>query len=144
MQIKIVAVGRVRDRNLSAKTEDFIKRISHYASRLEIVEIADSNVLDEGQKILKHFKDQKCNFALGEEGKEYSSREFAQLLQKCDGRALFAIGGPDGLSDSVKESAQQILSLSRMTFTHEMARFLLAEQIYRAFSIINNTKYHRD
>ncbi len=144
MLVKIIAVGKIKDRNLLAKCEDYSRRISHDA-KLEIVEIRDSNTETEGDKLLGHIKEEKrFVFALGEEGKQYNSRQFAQRIESSGRRAVFLIGGPEGLSDSAKKGAGEVLSLSSMTLTHELARMFLLEQIYRAISIMHNRKYHRD
>ena len=80
---------------------------------------------------------------MSEEGEIMTSRGLALLLKSRSEKITFIIGGPDGLSESVKESANMTLSLSSLTFTHEMAKAFLLEQIYRAISIINNRQYHK-
>lgn len=144
MFIKIGAVGKIKDRNLLAKCEDYSGRIRHDA-KLDIFEIKDSNPESEGEKLLQHLKgESEFIFALGEEGVQYSSRQFARRVEACGRKAVFLIGGPEGLSQRVKDKAGEILSLSKMTLTHELARVFLLEQIYRAISIIHNRKYHKD
>jgi len=80
---------------------------------------------------------------MSEEGARITSKGLALLLKSRSEKITFIIGGPDGLSESVKEAADMTLSLSPLTFTHEMAKTLLLEQIYRAVSIINNRRYHK-
>ncbi|KMQ51977.1 rRNA large subunit methyltransferase [Chitinispirillum alkaliphilum] len=144
MFLKIAAVGKVKDRNIKAKCQDYISRISHDA-QLSISEIKDSDPQTEGRKLLQTMKGEKAFvFAMGEEGRQYSSREFARRLESCNRRAVFVIGGPEGLSMEVKDYAAEIISLSRMTLTHELARLFLLEQLYRGISIIHNRKYHKD
>lgn len=141
--IRIIAVGKIKDFNLQHKIKEFIDRINH-DFRLEVVEIKDSSPQSEGLKILEILrKDQGYVFALSEEGREYDSVSFAQRLANINGRINFIIGGPDGISEEVKNVSRELLSLSRMTFTHEIARLLLLEQLYRAATILNNRKYHR-
>jgi 23S rRNA (pseudouridine1915-N3)-methyltransferase len=141
--IRIIAVGKIKDLYLLHKIRDFADRIRH-DFRLEIVEIKDSSPQSEGLKILEILrKDQGYTFAMSEEGREYDSVSFAKRLANINGRINFIIGGPDGISEEVKKVSNELLSLSRMTFTHEIARLLLLEQLYRTSMILNNRKYHR-
>jgi len=143
MRIKILCVGKIKDRALLSKTEEYLKRIKHDCS-IEITEIKDSDMESEGKRIRESIsRDSRYIVALGEEGRQYSSKDFAFVLCRHPEITLI-IGGPSGLSDTVKKSSNELLSLSRMTFTHEMARLFLIEQIYRAISIINNRKYHKE
>ena len=80
--------------------------------------------------------------ALTEEGREFSTKEFSEYLGKVDRRIVFIIGGPFGIADEVKKRADLLMALSKMTFTHEMARFLLCEQLYRALNLLNGGAYH--
>jgi 23S rRNA (pseudouridine1915-N3)-methyltransferase len=142
MLIKIIAVGRIKDRGLQAKIEELAKWISPFA-KLEMIEIRDSDVEKEGAAILKALaKDKAFVFALSEEGGELSSEEFSRKLAGIDRRIIFVIGGPFGLAEAVKKRADFLFSLSKMTFTHEMARLFLFEQIYRAIDIARGGKYH--
>jgi 23S rRNA (pseudouridine1915-N3)-methyltransferase len=143
VDIRIIAIGKVRDRAITALCEDMTGRIRHDA-RLEIVELKDSDSTQEGKRILETAAKRKAfRIVLSEEGRECTSREFATLLSRQTTGIDFIIGGPFGLSTDVKKQAGMLLSLSRMTFTHEMARLFLLEQVYRALSICNNRKYHK-
>ena len=144
MDIKILAVGKIKDRSYSQKIEDYIGRIRHDA-KLEVVEIRDSEPETEGAKILEHCRREHAQvIALDERGKLYTSFEFAQKIASIPGKVVFIIGGPFGLSEQVKAAAGLWrIALSPMTFTHEIARLLLVEQIYRAISIIKGRKYHK-
>jgi len=142
MLIKIIAVGKIKDRGLQSKIDELTKWVSHHA-KLEIIELRDSNVDKEGAGILKSLgKDKAFVFALSEEGKEFTSNKFSQKLTGTDQKLIFIIGGPFGLSKAVKHRADCLFSLSKMTFTHEMARLFLLEQIYRAIDIARGGKYH--
>lgn len=142
MLIKIIAVGKIKDRGLQTKITEFTKWISRYA-KLEIVELRDSNVEKEGAAILKSLgKDKAFVFCLSEEGKEFTSNKFSQKLAGIDQKLVFIIGGPFGLDPEVKQRADCLFSLSQMTFTHEMARLFLLEQVYRAIDIARGGKYH--
>ena len=100
----------------------------------------------EGQEILRRIRPRDRTILLREDGAEYDSPGFASFLsaemERARGRLLMVIGGPWGTSDAVKERADKGLSLSQMTFTHEMSFLFLAEQLYRAFSILQGTGYH--
>ena len=143
MKLKILSVGKVKDKNIAKICQEFTKRINHYSQIYNIL-IKDQNPQKEGLKILKHLKSNNgFNIAMSEEGEITTSRGLALLLKSISEKITFIIGGPDGLSESVKESANMTLSLSSLTFTHEMAKAFLLEQIYRAISIINNRQYHK-
>lgn len=139
---KIVAVGRVKERYLQDGLAEYVKRLGVFEN-LGVIEVKDSNVLEEGEKILKAAGDDYI-VALAIGGKELSSEEFAAFVKKnSDKKVSYVIGGPQGLSEKVLERADYVLSLSKMTFTHEMARFFLVEQIYRAHMINAKRKYHK-
>ncbi len=144
MKIKIISVGKIKDREIKSKISDYTERIKHDAA-IELYTIKDSDKKTGGKKIFEQIKkDVSYTVALSEEGKEYTSREFAgKILQKTP-NILFIIGGPFGLDKTVKAKADNILSLSKMTFSHEMAQLFLLEQIYRGISINLNRKYHKD
>lgn len=142
--IKLVAVGKMKNRSLSELCADYAKRISRYGS-LDIFEIKDSDPKCEGEKILDSLKNFKGRvYMMSEEGKTLSSVEFSKMLEAdlMRGGSAFVIGGPYGLSAQAKSRADVLLSLSPMTFTHEFARLILLEQIYRAKNILANTGYH--
>ncbi len=139
---KIVAVGRVKEQYLQEGISEYVKRIGAL-DNLGIVEVKDSGIEEEGEKILKAVGDDYV-VALAAGGKELSSEEFAAFVKKnSDKKVSYVIGGPVGLCGEVLERADYVLSLSKMTFTHEMARFFLVEQIYRAHMIISGRKYHK-
>lgn len=143
MDIRIIAVGKVRDRAYSQKIEEYCDRIRHDA-KLRIVEIRDAGSEEEGRRILDHIRDLRAHtVALDEKGRLYTSTEFAKRLASIPQEIVFIIGGPEGLADAVKKGVRETMSLSPMTFTHEMARLLLTEQVYRAISIMKNRKYHK-
>lgn len=149
MKITIIAVGKLKAKSQQEKIEDYISRISHYA-KIDVIELKDSDSLQEGKQMLEKIeKNKNPSFiiALSEEGKELSSEEFADKLKSIDinmnKEIIFLIGGPFGLSDEIKKKADLILSLSKMTFPHDMFRIFLTEQIYRAMTIIKGEKYHK-
>jgi 23S rRNA (pseudouridine1915-N3)-methyltransferase len=143
MNIKVLSVGRVKDPDLHNKISDYTKRISRDA-RITLQEIKDSDSETEGRKLIDILnKEQGYVFALAEEGLIYTSAKFAARINAIQKKLVFVIGGPLGLSLTVKNRADEILSLSRMTFSHEMVQLFLLEQIYRGISINLNRKYHK-
>lgn len=144
MLIEILAVGKMKERALQARCEEYLSWLGVYGKiHLEI--IADSDKEKEGVALLKRLEREKNArvIALAEEGREYTSVEFAHHLDAIQSKVVFVIGGPDGLSVEVKQRADELWSLSKLTFTHEMARFLLLEQLFRAENILHGGHYHR-
>ena len=158
MKIKIYCIGKIKEQYLKDGINEYVKRISPY-SNVEIIEVADSKVKDnpnefdvnkakdeEGERVLKLLKNDYL-IGLDMNKKEYLSEEFAEFIsQKMveGGSSIsFVIGGSYGLSDSLKKRCNSSISLSKMTFLHQMTRLILLEQIYRAFKIKNNETYHK-
>ena len=143
MLVDIVAVGKVRSREIAALAAEFSKRLGAYA-RLKVTELADSDVPGEGRAICRELDRTRGAkiVVLSEEGKLFSTSEFADFLKKCDTRVVFVVGGPFGLAPEVKRRADLLWSLSPLTFTHEMARLLLYEQLYRASNFNAGGGYH--
>ncbi|MCI7644448.1 MAG: 23S rRNA (pseudouridine(1915)-N(3))-methyltransferase RlmH [Lentisphaeria bacterium] len=142
MLLKIIVIGKLKDHLFSSKCDEFAKWITKYG-KIEITELKDENKERENSAILSEINKEKGYIiALSEEGKLFSSEKFSQHLAAIDRKIVFIIGGPYGLLPEVKAKADLLLSLSPMTFTHEIARLLLLEQIYRAANIAHNGKYH--
>jgi 23S rRNA (pseudouridine1915-N3)-methyltransferase len=142
--LKIIAVGKMKDKRLSALLQDYLRRLQPMA-RLEILEIKDSNSEKESREMVAKLGSAGGNtlvVAMDEHGDDLTSRQMADLLGKS-GSITFLIGGADGLAAEPRRRSNRTIRLSSMTFTHEMARVLLAEQIYRGFSILNGKPYHR-
>lgn len=156
MQIRIIAVGKVKENWQKEGIADLIRRLSPYAT-ITVIEVPDqkyssageqpSAIRKEGAALLAAAKDPPLFIGLDPAGKGMPSESFADLLRNHEisgrGDIAFCIGGADGLSDEVRSRADLLLSLSQMTFTHTMARLLLLEQIYRGFRIIRGEPYHR-
>ncbi len=155
MQITLLAIGQTDDKRLESLTDVYIKRLSHYIKfELAIIpDIKNSKNLTqtqqkqkEGELILAKLQPSDTLIMLDEKGKQYSSIEFSQVLQKQMNsgikRIVFAIGGPYGFSEAVYHRANNKLSLSKMTFSHQMVRLFFIEQLYRAFTILKNEPYH--
>lgn len=158
MKITIVCAGKIKEKYLSAGIAEFMKRLKPFA-QVEIREIHEEKMPDspsdaekeqvltrEGEKLLKLVPEGSYLFVLDVFGREKSSEELAASIDKLglSGRSniTFLIGGAFGLSSEVRKAADELLSFSQMTFTHQMVRLLLVEQIYRAFKINRGEKYH--
>ncbi|MFU8849201.1 MAG: 23S rRNA (pseudouridine(1915)-N(3))-methyltransferase RlmH [Opitutales bacterium] len=142
----VIAIGKMKNRHLAALCADFAKRLQRQG-RFEMIELKDGDVATEGQRILEALDKRPGArvYVLAEEGARRSSAAMAQELQGLQGQpAIFIIGGAYGLSEAVKARADLLLALSPMTFTHEIARMLLCEQLYRTVSIQTGSKYHHE
>jgi 23S rRNA (pseudouridine1915-N3)-methyltransferase len=140
----VIAVGKMKNRHLAALCDDFSKRLQRQGN-FELVELKDGDVESEGRRILDALDKRRGAriYAMAEEGRTSSSVKMADELEALRGQpAIFIIGGAYGLSEAVKERADERLALSPMTFTHEIARMLLCEQLYRVVSIQRGAKYH--
>lgn len=156
MNIKIIALGKIKEKFLKEGIDEFLKRLTPYASveviELPAIEIKDENLIDrvlkeEGEKILSYVKPQSFVITMEIKGKMLSSEELAEKIQILtnDGisEIIFIIGSSYGISPIVSERANFKLSMSKMTFLHQFARLILIEQIYRAFKIIKGETYHK-
>lgn len=156
MNIKIIALGKIKEKFLKEGIDEFLKRLMPYSS-LEIVELSpieirDENLVErvldeEGDRILALIKPQSYVVTLEIGGKMLSSEEFSakisELINAGTSELVFVIGSSCGLSKKVSARADLKLSMSKMTFLHQFARLILVEQIYRAFKIMKNEKYHK-
>jgi 23S rRNA (pseudouridine1915-N3)-methyltransferase len=139
-KITLIAVGKIKKRWIQDGIGLYTKRLPE----LSMIEVRDSNPDSEASKVLTYIKGGDRLIALTEEGTSYSSVQLASMISQADsGTLIFVIGGPDGLSPMLKSQAHQLLSLSAMTFPHELARLMLIEQLYRAKTISQNSSYHR-
>ena len=143
MLLHIVAVGKVRSREIAALCAEFEKRLGAYA-KLKITEVADSDPAGEGKAILRELDRERSArvVVLAEEGRTFTTAEFAKQLERCDTKVVFVVGGPFGIAPEVKARAKLLWSLSPLTFTHELARLLLLEQLYRALNFNAGGGYH--
>jgi 23S rRNA (pseudouridine1915-N3)-methyltransferase len=143
--IRIIAVGRMKDRRLAELVDGYALRIRALAP-FAVEEIRDATPEREARDMLARLGSAAGHarvVALDERGDAISSRELAALLGRHGGLD-FLVGGADGLGDAARARADRTLRLSRLTLTHEMARLLLAEQIYRGLTILRGMPYHRD
>ena len=150
MRFRFVWIGKTKDKNWRALQQEYLQRLSHFV-RFEITEIKESQPHEtketEGKRILDSLPQSAFVVLLDVKGKHFGSDELANEIENWQNRSIreiaFVIGGQDGVSGEVIERANLKLALSKLTFTHETARVLLAEQLYRAFTIINNFPYQK-
>lgn len=157
MNIKLIVVGKNEQKYLKEALDIYIKRLTHYinfelvvlpdvknAKNLSVSELKDK----EAELILKHSAKADKVVLLDEKGKEFSSVEFSKYIEKQMNASLktlaFVVGGAFGFSEKVYSQANEKLSISKMTFSHQMIRLLFVEQLYRAFTIIKGEPYHNE
>ena len=156
MRIKLLVVGKTTDSRIVSLIEDYQNRLRHYVPfSLEVLpELRNAKSLSEeqqktveGEMILKTVSAAEEMILLDEHGKEFRSVEFSEYLQKkmSAGRDIvFVVGGPYGFSEAVYQRANGKISLSKMTFSHQMVRLFFVEQIYRAMTILRHEPYHHE
>ena len=159
MNIKLVTVGKIKEKYLKQAILEYSKRLSRY-TKLEIIELSDEQAPEnlsekeieliknkEGERILSKIKDNEYVISLVIKGSNFSSEELAEKIEGLTiqgySNITFIIGGSLGLSDDVIKRSNLKLSFSKMTFPHQLMRVILLEQIYRCFRIINNEPYHK-
>ena len=159
MKITVITVGKIKEKYLKDAIAEYAKRLSKYC-KLEIVEVADEMTPDnaskvvedmirtkEGERILKHVKEDAYVITLEINGKQLSSEELAGKIEKLGvqgtSHIVFIIGGSIGLGKEVLDKSNFALSFSKMTFPHQLMRVVLLEQIYRSYRIINGEPYHK-
>lgn len=159
MEIRILSVGKIKERYLNDAISEYAKRLSRYC-KLTFIQVADEKTPDkasealnrqiketEGQRLLKNIREQDYVIALAIEGKMPDSVELSEKIQKLgvSGKSslVFLIGGSLGLSADVLSRANEKISFSRMTFPHQLMQVILLEQIYRSYRIMNNEPYHK-
>ena len=143
--IKIICVGKIKEKYLREAINDYLLRISKY-HKIEIIELDDTEKKEESIKILKNINSKDYVISLDIEGNNITSEQFANKIDSLFityPNITFIIGGSYGLDDCVKEKANCSLSFSKMTFPHQLFRVILLEQIYRSFKILNNETYHK-
>lgn len=156
MKTELILVGKTVNKHFVVGIKDYVERIGHYMpfNITVIPELKNTKSLSEeqqkereGEMILKLVQPSDTVVLMDEHGQEFRSVEFAQWLQKKQNtarRLLFVIGGPYGFSDAVYARSNEKISLSRMTFSHQMVRLIFTEQIYRACTIIKGEPYHHE
>ncbi len=144
--IKIICLGKLKEKYLIELTEDYLKRINKY-HKIELIELKDEeNLSNEAKNIMKYIGNKDYVITLEIEGKEIKSEDFAKLIDitfNTNSIITFVIGSSTGLDESIKKRSNYALSFSKFTFPHGLFRGILLEQIYRAFKINNNENYHK-
>lgn len=156
MKTELILVGKTQNKHFVAAIADYVERLTHYMP-FSITTIPDlkatKNLSEqqqkdrEGELILKALQPSDTVVLLDEHGRELRSVEYADWLQKKQAaarRLVFVIGGPYGFSDAVYQRANDKVSLSRMTFSHQMVRLIFVEQLYRACTILKGEPYHHE
>ena len=159
MEIRIITVGKIKEKYLNDGIAEYAKRLSRYC-KLNFIQVPDEKTPDkasdgmnrqiketEGNRLLSHIREQDYVIALAIEGKMLDSVELSDLIAKIgvQGKSsiAFVIGGSLGLSDAVLKRADYKLSFSKMTFPHQLMQMILLEQIYRGYRIMNHEPYHK-
>ena len=159
MKITVITVGKIKEKYLKDAIAEYSKRLSKYC-KLEIVEVADEKTIDnasevvedsirskEAERILKYVKEDAFIVTLEINGKQLSSEELADKINKLGvqgtSHIIFIIGGSIGLGTEVLAKSNYALSFSKMTFPHQLMRVILLEQVYRSYRIINGEPYHK-
>lgn len=155
MKLQIIAVGKLRDPHYRALTDEYMGRLEHYLPA-EVIEVGESRLTDrdqgrglaeEADAMRQATPDTAVTVAMDERGKHLTSRQLAQWINEWMIQGThyvsFYIGSANGLDKAMREESQRRLALSKMTLPHEMARMVLAEQLYRAMTIIRGEPYHR-
>ena len=157
MKIKLITIGKTDNKELQSLIQNYQNRLKHYI-KFELEVIPDiKNVKNlsekqqkekEGELILKNIQKSDVVVLLDENGQQYKSIEFSKYFQKKMNSGIkqlvFVIGGPYGFSDEIYKRTRSKISLSKMTFSHQMIRLFFVEQIYRAFTILKNEPYHHE
>lgn len=150
--IKVITIGTIKEKYLKDAISEYQKRLQKYTN-LEIIELKDEGLVEidkaihlEGEKIKKHLNEKDYIITLEIEGQQLDSIEFSKKIEKVQlerSNIVFIIGGSYGLSSEIKAKARLHLSISKMTFPHQLFRVILLEQIYRAYKIMHNENYHK-
>lgn len=157
MKILLLVVGKTVDKNFISGINDYVERIKHYIP-MDVAVIPDlknnrnmsfaQQKEKEGEMILKELQPGDYVVLLDENGKEFSSKDFALWIEKrtysVGKRLVFVVGGPYGFSKDVYNASNEKISLSKMTFSHQMVRLIFVEQLYRAMNILNDGPYHHE
>ncbi|HEX8143662.1 MAG TPA: 23S rRNA (pseudouridine(1915)-N(3))-methyltransferase RlmH [Pyrinomonadaceae bacterium] len=153
MRVRLIWVGKTRDTHLRALSDEYLKRLGRF-TRCEITEVRESasrseieGIEDEGRRIISALRSDVLAVLLDVEGRQWSSQELAAEVERWQiagtKEVAFITGGPNGVSAEVRERASLRWSLSRLTLTHEMARVVMLEQLYRAYTIIHGLPYQK-
>ncbi len=146
MKFRFIWIGKTKDKNWRALQGEYLQRLSHFV-RCDVIELKESSKEIEGNRILETLNPNCFVCLLDVKGRSLTSQDLAREIEKWQNRGLkevtFVIGGAEGVSSRVAERADYSLSLSFLTFTHDMARVIMLEQLYRAYTIIKGFPYQK-
>lgn len=154
MKHEIVFLGKTKDSFIQQGIDEYQSRLKHYTN-LQITTLKDKNsskstsqlIENQGKQLLNSVVPGAIVVALDSRGQQFTSEKFSEKIVNWEDsgikQVVYLIGGPDGISDEILKVAQLVLSFSKMTFTHDMVRMILVEQVYRAYTIKNGEKYHK-
>jgi 23S rRNA (pseudouridine1915-N3)-methyltransferase len=155
MKIELLVIGKTNEKYLEEGIKIYIKRLSHYTN-FSLIIVKDAKAVNdiealkkaEGQIFLSHLSKDDFVILLDEKGSEYSSKKFSKYIETIQNQStkklVFIVGGAFGFSDEIYQRANAKLSLSKLTFSHQMIRLFFCEQLYRAYTIIRGEKYHNE
>lgn len=154
MKHEIVFLGKTKDSYIQQGIDEYVSRLRHYTDcQLSILKdkskgkTAGQVIKNQGEQLLSAVAKGAYVIGLDSRGRQFSSEDFSRTIVDLENSGVrnvcYLIGGPDGISQEVLEKSKLVLSFSKMTFTHDMIRMLLVEQIYRAYTIKNGEKYHK-
>lgn len=159
MKITILAVGKIKEKYFADAVREYSKRLSRYC-KLEIIEVADERTPEhasgceedlirarEGERLRKYIKEGAYLISLAIQGRQVSSEEFSEKIERLgvqgESHIIFIIGGSIGIDQGILQDSKELLSFSKMTFPHQLMRVVLLEQIYRGFRIMKGEPYHK-
>lgn len=159
MKITILAVGKIKEKYFADAVREYSKRLSRYC-KLEIIEVADERTPEhasgreedlirarEGERLRKYIKEGAYVISLAIQGRQVSSEEFSEKIERLgvqgESHIIFIIGGSIGIDQGILQDSKELLSFSKMTFPHQLMRVVLLEQIYRGFRIMKGEPYHK-
>ncbi len=143
--IKLIVVGKTKENYFNDASDEYVKRLSRYVN-LKVIEIKDSDIEEESEKIMKSIKEKDTVIGLDINGKQYDSVELSKFINNklaSNTNITFVIGGSYGLGEDVLKRCDYKISFSKLTFPHKLFKIMFLEQLYRAFKIENNESYHK-
>jgi Uncharacterized conserved protein len=143
--IKIICIGKLKETYLKEAEKEYLKRLSKY-TKLEIIELIDDNLIKEKERIINNIKPKDNLILLDIGGTQKTSEGFSKLINDeltMKSNITFIIGSSNGVDEEIKKLCNKKISMSSLTFPHQLFRIMLLEQIYRSFKIINNETYHK-
>ena len=142
MKIKILTIGKVKEKLYHKRIQEYVKWISKY-SKIEIINLKNAYYKNLKKNLINYLNSDSFTIVLSDEGEQKTSEQFSKFLYEQNKEIIFIIGSSNGYPDFVQKLSNKVLSLSKMTFLHEMSLLILSEQIFRAIAIKHGRKYHK-